>query len=138
MYSYHEFRDNVSTCQKVANPLVFISTILDMLQVDYEEANADPIFIFTHRLTGVYREHFLLARAAWDWRYIDQLTPELALFLIRYYSKACLKLLVDYLPITPLYSQVWRKYVRRMTLIGFEDVLKQSGHAQEAVGYFGL
>ena len=55
-YSYHEFRDNASTCQKVANPLVFIPTILDMLQVDYEEADDDPIFIFTHRLTGVYRE----------------------------------------------------------------------------------
>ena len=57
-YSYHEFRDNASTCQKVANPLVFISTILDMLQVDYEETDADPIFIFTHRLAGVYREQF--------------------------------------------------------------------------------
>lgn len=55
-YSYHEFRDNASTCQKVANPLVFIPTILDMLQVVYEEVNADPIFIFTHRLAGVYRE----------------------------------------------------------------------------------
>lgn len=32
MYSYHEFRDNMLTCQKVSNPLVFISTILDMLQ----------------------------------------------------------------------------------------------------------
>ena len=55
-YSYHEFQDNASTCQKVANPLVFISTILDMLQVDYEEVNVDPIFLFTHRLAGVYRE----------------------------------------------------------------------------------
>lgn len=89
---------------------------------------------YRHAIAG----SFLLVRAAWDWRYIDQLTPELALFLIRYYSKSCLKLLVDYLPITPLYSQVWRKYVRRMTLIGFEDVLKQSGHAGEAMGYFGL
>lgn len=89
---------------------------------------------YQHAIAG----SFLLVRAAWDWRYIDQLTPELALFLIRYYSKSCLKLLVDYLPITPLYSQVWRKYVRRMTLIGFEDVLKQSSHAQEAMGYFDL
>ena len=89
---------------------------------------------YRHAIAG----SFLLVRAAWDWRYIDQLTPELALFLIRYYSKSCLKLLVDYLPITPLYSQVWRKYVRRMTLIGFEDVLKQSRHAGEAIDYFGL
>ncbi len=56
MYGYHEFRNNASTCQKVANPLVFISTILDMLQVDYEAIDDDPVFIFTHRLTGVYRE----------------------------------------------------------------------------------
>ena len=56
MYSYHEFRDNALTCQKVSNPLVFISTIIEMLQEDYEEAGADPVFIFTHRLTGVYRE----------------------------------------------------------------------------------
>ena len=55
-YSYHEFRDNASTCQKVSNPLVFIPTILGMLQEDYEEVDADPVFIFTHRLTGVYRE----------------------------------------------------------------------------------
>ena len=89
---------------------------------------------YRHAIAG----SFLLVRAAWDWSYIDQLTPELALFLIRYYSKSCLKLLVDHLPITPSYAQVWRKYVRRMTLIGFEDVLKQSSHAQEAMGYFGL
>ena len=89
---------------------------------------------YQHAIAG----SFLLVRAAWDWRYIDQLTPELALFLIRYYSKSCLKLLVDHLPITPLYTQVWRKYVRRMTLIGFEEVLKQSSHAQEAMDYFGL
>lgn len=56
MYSYHEFRDNASTCQKVSNPLVFIPTILDMLQVAYEEVDVDPIFIFTHRLTGCHRE----------------------------------------------------------------------------------
>lgn len=56
MYSYHEFRDDASTCQKVSNPLVFISTIIEMLQEDYEEADADPVFVFTHRLTGVYRE----------------------------------------------------------------------------------
>ena len=55
-YSYHEFRDNASTCQKVSNPLVFIPTILDMLQVVYEEVNADPVFIFTHRLAWAYRE----------------------------------------------------------------------------------
>lgn len=56
MYSYHEFRDNALTCQKVSNPLVFISTIIEMLQEDYEEVDDDPVFIFTHRLTGVYRE----------------------------------------------------------------------------------
>lgn len=56
IYSYHEFRDNASTCQKVSNPLVFIPTILDMLQVAYEEVDVDPIFIFTHRLTGCHRE----------------------------------------------------------------------------------
>lgn len=56
MYSYHEFRDNMLTCQKVSNPLVFIPTILGMLQEDYEEVDDDPVFIFTHRLTGVCRE----------------------------------------------------------------------------------
>lgn len=56
MYGYHEFRDDASTCQKVSNPFVFIPTIIEMLQEDYEEVDDDPVFIFTHRLTGVYRE----------------------------------------------------------------------------------